>query len=160
MRKTINVTLDEEKFWKWLKKNNKVRNKRAIIEYLAENGNEPAKETLKRIESGNLDPERIEMSIENDVEEIMNSITDRNIKGMKYLYKAIILIASENPEEYEEEMKTFTDDILRAMYCTLISRKHKEILDIIEEFGKLMKIARITNAFIKANDKDDEDMVC
>ena len=155
MKKIVNVALDKEKFEKWLEENNKVKNKRAVIEYLAENGNEEAKETLKQIKSGELDAEKIEMRVEKDMDEFEKNITDRNIDGMKLLYKAIVLIGDENPEEFKEELEAFDEDTLRAMYFAIISSKSEEILDLIETFGKLIKVARFTNAFMKAkNDMD------
>ena len=74
---------------------------------------------------------------------------------MKLLYKAIVLIGDENPEEFKEELEAFDEDILRAMYFAIISSKSEEILDLIETFRKLIKVARFTNAFMKAkNDMD------
>ena len=161
MAKKIFITDSEMKdFKKWLKENNKVDNKIALAEYLAEvKKDKVAIECFKRIKDGTNKEENliIEEIEEDDESDPFDDISEYQIEGMKMIFEGCKRIA-----ESKDEMDIFkglSESCLKAMFSTIMIKHSDELLRISKDMMMMSRMSRIVEKLFgdDESDKDSKD---
>lgn len=154
MAKKIFVTDSEMKdFKKWLKENNKVDNKIALAEYLAEvKKDKVAIECFKRIKDGTIKEENL---IIEELED--DDISEYQIEGMKMIFEGCKRIV-----EYKDEMDIFkglSESCLKAMVSTIMMKHSDELISISKDMMIMSHLSRAVEKLFgdDESDKDSKD---
>ena len=158
MAKKIFITDSEMKdFKKWLKENNKVDNKIALAEYLAEvKKDKVAIECFKRIKDGTIKEENLIIE-ELEEDDPFDDINEYQIEGMKMIFEGCKRIA-ENKDEIDI-FKGLSESCLKAMFSTIMIKHSDELLRISKDMMVMSRLSRAVDKLFGDNesDKDSKD---
>ena len=158
MAKKIFVTDSEMKdFKKWLKENNKVDNKIALAEYLAEvKKDKVAIECFKRIKDGTIKEENLIIE-ELEEDDPFDDISEEQIEGMKMIFEGCKRIA-ENKDEIDI-FKGLSESCLKAMFSTIMIKHSDELLRISKDMMVMSRLSRAVDKLFgdDESDKDSKD---
>ena len=158
MAKKIFITDSEMKdFKKWLKENNKVDNKIALAEYLAEvKKDKVAIECFKRIKDGTIKEENLIIE-ELEEDDPFDDISECQIEGMKMIFEGCKRIA-ENKDEMDI-FKGLSESCLKAMFSTIMIKHSDELLRISKDMMVMSRLSRAVDKLFgdDESDKDSKD---
>ena len=158
MAKKIFITDSEMKdFKKWLKENNKVDNKIALAEYLAEvKKDKVAIECFKRIKDGTIKEENLIIE-ELEDDDPFDDISECQIEGMKMIFEGCKRIA-ENKDEMDI-FKGLSESCLKAMFSTIMIKHSDELLRISKDMMVMSRLSRTVDKLFgdDESDKDSKD---
>ena len=144
-------------FKKWLKENNKVDNKIALAEYLAEvKKDKVAIECFKRIKDGTIKEENLIIE-ELEEDDPFDDINEYQIEGMKMIFEGCKRIA-ENKDEIDI-FKGLSESCLKAMFSTIMIKHSDELLRISKDMMVMSRLSRAVDKLFGDNesDKDSKD---
>ena len=158
MAKRIFITDSEMKdFKKWLKENNKVDNKIALAEYLAEvKKDKVAIECFKRIKDGTIKEENLIIE-ELEEDDPFDDISEYQIEGMKMIFEGCKRIAESKDEI--DIFKGLSEGCLKAMFSTIMIKHSDELLRISKDMMVMSRMSRIVEKLFgdDESDKDSKD---
>ena len=158
MAKKIFITDSEMKdFKKWLKENNKVDNKIALAEYLAEvKKDKVAIECFKRIKDGTIKEENLIIE-ELEEDDPFDDISEYQIEGMKMIFEGCKRIAESKDEI--DIFKGLSESCLKAMFSTIMIKHSDELLRISKDMMVMSRLSRAVDKLFgdDESDKDSKD---
>ena len=144
---------DKKKFEEWLKKENKVDNKIAMVEYCAEVlGDEGAKECLKEIKSGNCKDENIEIqntSLLEEYEEFSSDcdkLTSKQVNGFKKMFEGALEIMEIN----ENPLNDLPEKYIRPVMVSFMNKNNVNMVKLCTQIANLTMIAKEAEIFLDA----------
>ena len=158
MAKKIFITDSEMKdFKKWLKENNKVDNKIALAEYLAEvKKDKVAIECFKRIKDGTIKEENLIIE-ELEEDDPFDDISEYQIEGMKMIFEGCKRIAESKDEI--DIFKGLSESCLKAMFSTIMIKHSDDLLRISKDRMVMSRLSRAVDKLFgdDESDKDSKD---